>query len=95
MDDEKFDRLFTELAETRRHFDVVAEGFRSDVRQVAEGVESVISGLQRVRSEAKDEFTEMRSMIKVSYSELDRRLSTRETSLDSLATRVERLEATG
>lgn len=94
MEAEVVERLVGELSETRRHFDVVAEGLRSDVRQVAEGVATVSSELKEFREEVKEEFIEVRSMIKLSYTELDRRLETLETSVHSLEARVERLEKT-
>lgn len=74
MDEESVERLIGELAETRRHFDVVAEDLRGEVRLVAEGVAGVDSGLRELRSDVKGEFTELRSMVRLSYAELDRRL---------------------
>jgi hypothetical protein len=94
MDEAIVERLFGELSETRRHFDVVAEGLRSDVRQVAEGVATVGSELKEFRVEVKEDLGELRSMIKLSYTELDRRLNTLETSVHSLEARVVRLEKT-
>jgi predicted RNase H-like nuclease (RuvC/YqgF family) len=91
MDETAVDRL---VAETRRHFDVVAEGLSSEIRQVAEGVASLDSRFERFQVEVKEEFREVRSMIKLSYTELDRRLNTLETSVHSLEARVERLEKT-
>ena len=65
----------------KRHFDVVVEGVRSDVQAVAEGVsllaeqvrslETRFDGLQQ---EVQAGFTETRALMRVSYSELDRRL---------------------
>ncbi|MFP3939636.1 MAG: hypothetical protein ACLF0P_04960 [Thermoanaerobaculia bacterium] len=55
MDDETAERLLGELAETRRHFDVVAEDLRGEVRLVAEGVAGVDSGLRDLRSEIEYE----------------------------------------
>jgi chromosome segregation ATPase len=81
--------------EIRRHFDGVAEGLRGDIRQVAEGLATVNDRLDGFRAEVKEEFVEVRAMIKLSYSELDRRLRTLETSVDSLETRVGRLESVG
>jgi chromosome segregation ATPase len=83
-----------EISGVRRHFDVVAESLRSDIRLVAEGVATVDGKLQHFQAEVKEEFTEVRSMIKLSYTELDRRLHTLETSVHSLEERVERLEKT-
>jgi hypothetical protein len=69
-------------AETRRYFDVVAEDLRGDIRLVAEGVVTVDAKLERFRGEVAHEFAETRSMIKLSYSELDRRLRAVETTRD-------------
>lgn len=97
MDEDVVERLVGEFAETRRHFDVIAEGLRSDIRLVAEGVAAMTSamtaGMQEFRSEVKDEFTEVRSMIRLSYAELDRRLQTVERALVTLEERVQRLES--
>lgn len=93
MDAEAVERLVGELAETRRHFDVISEGLRSDIRQVADGVAGVSSGMQHLRSEVKVEFSELRSLIRLSYAELDRRLQTLEQAILALEARVDRLES--
>ncbi len=69
--DEKFSRIDENFEETKRHFGVIAEGLRNDVRQVAEGHEVVRQEIQVFRNEAKEEFKEVKSMIKFSYAELD------------------------
>lgn len=91
MDEESVERLIGELAETRRHFDVVAEDLRGEVRLVADGVAGVSTGQEQFRSEVKGEFTEVRSMVRLSYAELDRQLESLEQR-DRLETRVDRLE---
>ncbi|HVF60793.1 MAG TPA: hypothetical protein VNJ70_13380 [Thermoanaerobaculia bacterium] len=80
------------VEENRRHFEVVAEGLRADVQLVAEGVGGVHAEMQQFRREVAEEFTEVRSMIRLSYTELDRRLCALEETLLSLQARVERLE---
>jgi|SRR3989304_7237732 len=114
--------------EIMRHFDVVAEGIRSELRSVAEGHGMLAGGQKRLedgqnaladgqrrlevslqvfadslknlddkveafRVEVATNFTELRSMIKFSYAELDRRIRTLEGAVVSLADRVDRLEA--
>lgn len=69
-------------AETRRYFDVVAESLRGDIRLVAEGVAIVDAKHERFRGEVAHEFEETRSMIKLSYAELDRRPRAVEASRD-------------
>ncbi|MGH7311092.1 MAG: hypothetical protein ACREK6_20625 [Candidatus Rokuibacteriota bacterium] len=41
----------TEAVATRRHFDVVAEGLRGDIRLVAEGVVANTESIERLRSD--------------------------------------------
>jgi len=82
-----------QIEEIKRHFGVVAEGLRNEIRQVAEGVANVDEKLERFRREVQEEFKEVKSMIKFSYAELDRRVCTLEEMVTSLQTRVERLEA--
>ena len=85
------------VEEIKRHFGVVAEDLRSDIRAVAEGqdllreqLSSRIDGLER---EMKSEFEEVKAMIRLSYSELDRRIRTLESDVSDLRMRLERLEA--
>ena len=46
--------------QTRRHFEVVAEGLRSELRQVADGVAMNTETLERFRAETKGEFATVR-----------------------------------
>ncbi len=58
MEDQVVRQLVEHLAaETRRHFDVVAEGLRKDVQLVAEGVATLNDQVVRLRSEMVEEFT--------------------------------------
>lgn len=79
--------------EIMRHFDVVAERLESQIRLVAEGHHLIREELKAFRAEVAGEFSELRSMIKFSYAELDRRIRTLEGAVVSLADRVDRLEA--
>jgi hypothetical protein len=79
--------------EIMRHFDVVAERLEGQIRLVAEGHHLIREELKAFRAEAAGEFSELRSMIKFSYAELDRRIRTLEGAVVSLADRVDRLEA--
>src|SRR3990172_7333094 len=124
-----------EADDIKRHFDIVAEGLRDEIRLVADGVAMNSERLDRVegrfdsvegkivrvegrldgvdgklvrvegkldridgeltsfRAEVRHEFAEVRSAIKLSYAELDGRLTKLESSQANLQTRVERLEA--
>jgi ABC-type transporter Mla subunit MlaD len=87
-------------AETRRHFDVVAEGLKAKIETVAEGVISaneridrVDAKVDRLASDMTTEFNDVRSMIKFSHHELDRRVRSLEEVVSQLQMRVERLES--
>ena len=85
------------VEEIKRHFGVVAEGLRADVRAVAEGQqalrETFAREFQGFRQEARTEFEEVKAMIKFSYAELDRRFRTLENEVVDLRSRVDRIEA--
>ena len=63
-----------QLAETKRHVGVVVEGLRSEIRQVAEGVMNVDEKLERFRHDVDEQFTEVKTLVKVSYGDRDRRV---------------------
>jgi hypothetical protein len=100
---EVIDRRFEEVAtkgevrarqaETRRHFDVVAEGLRGQMLLLAEGVATLDEKLNRFREEVAGEFKEMKGMVRISYAELDRRIQGLESNYAALNERVGRLEA--
>jgi len=96
-----------ERDEIKRHFSVVAEDLKAEIRLVAEGVagnsdridrlegkvDHLNTELRAFRDETRLGFTELRSQIKLSYSELDRRLTTLEEGHALLTARVESIEA--
>ena len=85
------------VEEIKRHFGVVADGLRADIRLLAEGQQALREEFKRdmleFRSEVRAEFQEVKAMIKFSYAELDRRVRSLETDLVELRARVERIEA--
>lgn len=83
-----------QVEEIKRHFGVVAEALRSDVRQIAEGHAVIRHEIQEMRSEFRDEFKEMRALMRLSFAQLDQRIGTLESELSSLKHRVDRLEST-
>lgn len=93
MDPDILQKLLDQFAETRRHFDVSTESFRTDQRLLAEGIAAVDEKLSRqireLRSAVKEGFEELRSMLRFSYADLDRRL---EESVAELQARVQKLE---
>jgi hypothetical protein len=60
-----------EMEEIQRHFGVVAESLRSDIRQIAEGHAVIRHELQSQREELRGEFNETRALMRRSFSQLD------------------------
>jgi chromosome segregation ATPase len=86
--------------ETRRHFEVVAERLETKIDLVTEGVIHANERIDRLDAkvdtlaeEMADEFNDIRSMIKFSHHDLDRRLRSLEDVVTDLQARVERLES--
>jgi len=92
--------------EIKRHFDVVAESLKDEIKLVAEGhsiLDRKIDGLDRIdkvdrkidefRKENAEEHREVLSAIKFSYAELDHRIVTLENKFTDVEKRVSRLEA--
>ena len=50
-----------EMEEIKRHFGVVAEGLRTEIRQVAEGNGAIREEIKRFREEVKEEFKEVKA----------------------------------
>jgi hypothetical protein len=50
-----------QMEEIKRHFGVLSEALRSDIRQIAEGHATIRHELQEHRGEIRDEFKEMRA----------------------------------
>ena len=68
-----------EIGEVKRHADVIAEDLRDEIRLVAEGLVATNERLDRridgLRSDMKEEFADVRAMIRVSYRDLDQRVT--------------------
>ena len=93
MDEDLRKAIESSAAETRRHFDTVAEQLASKIETVAEGVLSTNERLDRFQTKMHEEFDDVRSMIRFSHHELDRRMRLLEETVSELQTRVERLES--
>jgi hypothetical protein len=50
------ERVDASAAETRRHFDVVGESLRSDIKAVAEGLGALDEKVERFRGEVREDF---------------------------------------
>lgn len=60
-----------QVEEIKRHFGVVAEALRGDIRQIAEGHSVIRHEIQEIRKEFRDEFNEMRVIVALTLSPLD------------------------
>jgi len=74
------ERIESSAEESRRHFGVVAESLRHDDGLLAEGFATLDAKIDRVGAALRTEIVETRAMVKLSYVELDRRLSTLEAA---------------
>jgi hypothetical protein len=83
--------------EIKRHFGVVAEELRGEIRLVAVSVaalsEETSKQFAAVRSELREEIGEVNAMIRLSYRELDGRLRALETDVSDLRQRLDRVES--
>jgi len=61
--------------EIMRHFDVVAVSLRSEFRTVAEGFVATNERIDRLETVMSGRFGELEAMIRLSFSELARRIS--------------------
>jgi hypothetical protein len=68
--DQVIQRLMNDaqVEEIKRHFGVVTESLRSDIRQIAEGHSGIRCEIQDLREEFRDEFKEMRARMRLSFS---------------------------
>ena len=79
----------TEVRDLRSEVDVV----RSEVGGLRAEVGELKSDVGSFRTEVKQDFSDVRSMIKLSYAEIDTRIGNLERDLADLKARVERVEA--
>lgn len=82
-----------QLEEINRHFSVVSEALRSDIRRIAERHSTLCHELQEPRGEIRDEFKEMQTLLQLSFSQFDQHIYTLETDISTLKNRMDRLEA--
>ncbi|MCY4613864.1 MAG: hypothetical protein OXB94_09615 [Nitrospira sp.] len=81
------------MEQLKRHFSIVAEGFRHDLQQIAEGHQVILTEIQQFREDVQEEFKEVRALLKFSFAELDHRIQSLETDVGVLKARLDRLEA--
>jgi hypothetical protein len=81
-----------EAEDIKRHFDVVVEDVKSEVKQVAEGVALTNERIDRLETEVRRGFSDMGSLLKLSYGQLDRRLTRVEVDGAETQAAVEKLK---
>jgi archaellum component FlaC len=72
--DQKFNGVNQRFDELKRHFDVVGESLRGDIRLVTEGLIGAEERSAREFERVRDEIGEVKSLVRISYGELDRRM---------------------
>jgi len=86
-----------QVEEIKRHFSVVAEGLRDEIRLIAEGVVNLDGKFEREmtesRKENKEAHSDIMAAIKFSYTELDRRTTFLENKYEDVERRLRKLEA--
>ena len=81
-----------QLEEITRHFSVVSEALRSDIRRIAELHTTLCHELQEPRGEIRDEFKEMQTLLPLSFFQFDQHIHTLETDISTLKNRMGHLE---
>ena len=103
--DEVTRRISVLVEAVRSDVRIVAEGLsglsgvvgelRDQIGRLENRVETLDISVRAGFDNAKVEFVETRAMIKLSYTELDRRLGALESGYSELRERIERLEGSG
>jgi uncharacterized membrane-anchored protein YhcB (DUF1043 family) len=81
-----------EATDVKRHFDVVAEHMGAQQQQLAEGIDATNERIDRLETEVRRGFSEMGSLMKLSYGQLDRRLTRVEVNEAETRAEVENLK---
>ncbi len=64
-----------------QQFHIISEGLMDQIKLLAEGHSGIIQRLDRIEEENKHEHLETRALIKISFSQLDRRISDLESQM--------------
>jgi hypothetical protein len=84
-----------QLEEIKRHFSVVSEALRSDIRRIAVGHATFCQELQEPRGENQDEFKEMQALLQPSFFQFDQHIHTLTKDISTLKNRMDRFETSG
>ena len=75
--------LRAEIQDVRRHSDVIAASLRSEIRIVADGVTGLDEKFTQEFRNVREEIGEVKSMLRLSYGDLDRPVRTLEDAKPS------------
>ncbi len=81
-----------QLEEIKRHFSLVSEALRSDIRRIAEDHTTLCHELEEPRGEIRDEFKERQALPQLSFAQFDQHIHTLETDLSDLINCIDHLE---
>ena len=73
-------------------FHIISEGLKDEIKLLAEGHAGIIESLDRMERENERQHMETRSLIKLSFAELDRRISDLELQVKELQEWRKRVE---
>ena len=62
-------------------FHIISEGLIDQIKLLAEGNSGIIQRLDRIEIENKEEHSETRALMKISFSQLDKRISDLESQM--------------
>ncbi len=81
-----------QLEEIKRHFSVISEALRSDIRRIAEDQATLQHQLQEPRGENRNEFKEIQAFTQLSFPQFGQHSHTLETDLSDLKNLIDRFE---
>lgn len=84
------ENIHVEVRETQ----IQIEGMRGDIKQLAEGITNVEEKLDRQVNENIRQFDDIRALIRISYVQIEQRVSTLEDRYEDLNARLTALEST-
>jgi archaellum component FlaC len=94
--DKRFENIGSQFVEFKKEiihgFHVISEGVISNVQLVAEGVVNLHEQIGETNKRIEDTRQEVLAAVKFSYAELDRRITTLETEMKDLKTRMDKIE---
>ena len=73
-------------------FHIISEGLKDEIKLLAEGHAGIIEALSRIERENERQHMETRSLVKLSFAEIDRRISDLESQVKELQEWRKRVE---